>query len=142
MTISFPLQDNDAITATLNGTEINSIKHFVTLEDLIVFTAFQEWRISQGSDRGLTHETIRAKPQTDHGIDYIAPEVVGRTILFISKGRARCYALKFDFNTGVGGGYDSQDLNELADHIWAEDGPDQYLCVDFCFASFPEPRAH
>jgi hypothetical protein len=142
MTISFPLQANDAITATLAGEEINSIKHYVTLEDLIVFTAFQEWRISAGSDVGFSFDTIRQKPQTGHGIDYIAPEVAGRTILFVGKGRARVFAIKFDFNTGIAGGYDSQDLNELADHLFAEDGPATYLATDMCYVQFPEPRCY
>ena len=142
MSRSFPLQDDDAITATLQSGEVNRIEHYVSGEDLVVFTRDSEWRITAGSDRGFTPSTIRQKPQTEYGSDRIPPEKAGRTVLFIPRGRARVRSLAFSFQEGQTGGFTSLDLNTLADHLFAEDGPDLYLAEDMSFATFPEPRLH
>ena len=139
---SFPLQADDAITATLQSGEVNRIEHYMSGEDLLVFTRDNEWRISAGDDRGFAPATIRQKPQTEFGSDRIPPEQAGRTILFIPRGRARVRSLGFSFQTGQTGGFTSLDLNTLSDHLFAEDGPATYIAEDMAFATFPEPRLH
>ena len=63
MSVSTPLQADDAITAALSAQDVQIIRHFIPLDDLIVLTNAGEWRINSGGDSSYSSDTIKLKPQ-------------------------------------------------------------------------------
>lgn len=113
--ISIPLIDDDAITATLNSRQVNEIRHFIPLNDLIILTSGSEWRVNSGSDSGFSPLTLRQKPQTTWGVNDMPPITVGSVVLYAheagSQVRSLGYALETDAYTGT-------DLTIIANHLF------------------------
>jgi hypothetical protein len=111
-----PLQADDAITATLSAQQVNEIRHFVSLNDLLIFTSGSEWRINSGPDTTFTFETIRQKPQTTWGCSHLRPAVADNTVIFCEENNSRVrsfgYSLQLD-------GYTGSDLGILSSHLLA-----------------------
>lgn len=139
MSKSLPLQADDAITADLVANDVNEIRHFVTLDDLLIMTNAGEWRVNSGPDSGLSSDTIKQKPQSTWGCSHIKPIIAGKVILFVEDGGARVRSLGFSLEDE---GYSGNDLNALADHLLAEDSASDYIITDTSFSRFPEPRMH
>lgn len=130
---SFPGQADDAIEATLNQREIDEIRHFVALNDLLVFTAGAEWAISAGSDAGFSSDTLRQRPQSTWGSSDLRPIVIGDKILFVQALSAMVRSIGFTYTgTGINGGYKGGDLTLLARHLFL----DRQL-KDWCYAQIP-----
>ena len=114
--VANPSKDDDAITVTLYGREVNSIRYMVALDDLLVFTNAAEWRISGTSSVGyVTPSSIERKAQSEWGAAAVAPVVVGNSVLFVqNKGssiRDLTYSLDVD-------GYAGNDLSIFAGHLF------------------------
>ncbi len=141
MSIRFPLQPDDAITATLDSLEVNEIRHLAAAaSDLLIFTSGSEWRANSGGAAGFSTTDLDFKPQSQWGCSHRRPISVGNEFLFVENGDARVRALSFDgLNTD---GYTSNDLNFLADHLLADRSPSEYVIKDWCFEYFPEGRLH
>lgn len=131
-TVSSPIQDDDAITARLNSGQVNEIRHFVPLNDLLLFTSGNEWQINSGPESAFSPSTIKHKPQTNWGCAHLAPIVVGGTVLFVQDNniqvRSFGYSLQID-------GYSSTDLTLLASHLFK----DTATIVDWAFVRSPDP---
>ena len=144
MSVSQPLQADDAITASLSSQDVQVIRHYVPLtEDLMILTNAGEWAVNSGPDSGFSADTIKQRPQTNWGASHIQPIVVGKTILFCEEGNTRVRSLGFSISEpGIAGGYASSDMTILANHLLAEESPDEHTIVDWAFAQTPEPRVH
>ncbi len=139
MSVSSPLQADDAITASLSAQDVQIIRHFVPLDDLITFTNAGEWRINSGGDNSFSSDTIRFKPQEFWGADHMQPIVFGNTILYVEDGGGRVRSLGFSFQSD---GYQSTDMNLLANHLLVEEGPSDFIITDWTHQQFPEPRLY
>ncbi|HKI62879.1 MAG TPA: ubiquitin-activating E1 FCCH domain-containing protein [Mariprofundaceae bacterium] len=138
MSIRFPLQDDDAITATLNSQEVNEIRHLAAGEDLLIFTSGSEWRANSGGQAAaFSPLTQQYKPQSQWGCSHIRPIRVGDEYIFAENGNARVRTMGFSYQID---GYTGQNLNTLSQHMLANDAPDEYILRDWCFQYFPEPR--
>ena len=139
MSVSQPTQADDAITATLNAREVNSIRHFVPGTDLIVFTTGGEWRVNAGDNSGFAADTLRQKPQSEWGSGHHRPIVVGSFIIFAEDDdatvRSFTYALEPDKYVG-------ETLTQLADHLLADISPTEHTISDWAFAHAPEGRLY
>ena len=115
--VSSPSRDDDAITAALSALQLNEIRHFVPLNDLLVLTSGSEWKVNAGSDVAFSSSTIRQNPQTYIGANHVPPLICGGAVLFIqdrgSMVRNLGYALESD--SYVGG-----DLTILSAHLFEE----------------------
>jgi hypothetical protein len=131
---NLPTQDDDAIEAELASQEVNQIRHFVGLNDLIVFTSNQEWRVSAGADGAFTSDTLRAKPQSQWGCSVIRPVVLNNTVLFVTDGDAGLRSLGYSFALD---GYTGGDLALLSRHFL-----EGYTILDACAQQFPDGRVY
>lgn len=116
MNVSTPGQDADAIVATLTSREVNEIRHYVPLNDLLILTSGSEWKVnSSGDASGFTASTLRQKPQSEWGAGHQRPVVLGSTVLYVQENdavvRSLGYALDID-------GYTGTDVTLLADHLF------------------------
>ena len=111
---SFPGQDNDAITATLNGGQMNGIKAMVAFGELIMLTAGGEYKV-HGDGKALTGTNIMSQAQEYRGISDILPVTVGSRIIYLQHQgniiRDLAYVYEADKYTG-------DDLNLLAEHLF------------------------
>lgn len=109
-----PTRADDAITATLNSQQVNEIRHYVTQNDLLVFTSGSEWRINSGPDAAFQPDTIKQKPQTYWGISYVRPLIIGNTVLYITEDDANVRSFGFSLQLD---GYTGSNLNVLSQHL-------------------------
>ena len=137
MSVSDPVQDDDAITATLNARQVNEIRGFVPGNDLMVFTAGAEWRVnSGGSSEAFTAKSIRQKPQSYWGSSWRQPLVIGDKMLFVTENESYVRSLGYEISID---GYKGNDMTIFAPHLfkratlkdWAQSlSPDpQITCV-------------
>jgi len=139
MSVSSPLQANDAITASLSSQDVQIIRHFVPLDDLIMLTNSGEWRVNSGGDSFFGADTVKQKPQEFWGSDHMQPIIIGKTIFYVEEGGGRVRSLGFSLQAD---GYQSSDMNLLANHLLVEDGPDEFIITDWTHQQFPEPRLY
>jgi hypothetical protein len=116
--VSSPSRDDDGVTFTLASPQVNEIRHFVALNDLLVLTSGGEFKVTGGGSSGgdpITPSAVLVRPQGYRGCSHVPPLVVGETALFVqSKGsivRDIGYQLESD-------GYTGNDLSVLANHLF------------------------
>jgi len=129
--VSSPIQDDDAITATLTSGEVNEIRHFVAGNDLLVFTGGAEWKVSAGSDSPFTPATIRQKPQSSWGCSNLQPLVIGNTVLFVQDTNISVRSIGYSVQAD---GYVGTDMTKLVPHFFGA-----HTIRDFAFLRSPEP---
>lgn len=139
MSVSTPIQADDAITTVLGARQVNEIRHFVPLTDLLVLTDSAEWRISTGDNSGFSASTLSQSPQSEWGASHHRPIVIGETVLFVEDGAIRVYGMGFLLNSNR---YVATDLTILASHLLAAEGPDKYAISDWTYASRPDSRVY
>jgi len=129
---SIPAQADDAITVTLNAREVNDIRHYVPLNDLLVFTSGAEWRVNSGSsDNAFTTSTIKQKVQSDWGCSHLRPIIAGEEVLFVTENQASVRSFKYKLQRD---GYTGSQLSLFANHLFEEKTID-----DWTYASAPDP---
>ena len=125
--VSAPLKDSDAITATIAALKVNEIRHYIPLSELIVLTSGGEWVIS-GVDNSITPSTIQVKPQSYYGSTWLKPIVAGDVAIFMQPGQT-VRDLGYKFETDA---YSGNDISILARHLF-----DRNTIVDWGFAPAP-----
>lgn len=132
LSISTPGRAADAITATLNSLEVNRIRHYIPLENLITLTSGEEWRIDSGeATGGFAGETIRQKPQTSWGAGFPRPVTVGATILYVPEHAAAVRSIGFSLEID---GYTGTDMTLRASHLFRHE-----TIIDFAYAKGADP---
>lgn len=129
--VSSPIQDDDAITATLTSGQVNEIRHFVPGNDLLVFTGGAEWKTSAGSDNPFTPATIRQRPQSSWGCSNLPPIVIGNTVLFAQETNISIRSIGYSVQAD---GYVGTDMTKLVPHFFGF-----YTIRDMAFVRSPEP---
>jgi hypothetical protein len=81
-------EDNDSIQITASIGEINQIRHLVSNRDLQIFTATSEMFIPSFQNKPLTPTTTTVKRQTPFGSDFVRPQVIDGSTVFVQKGGA------------------------------------------------------
>lgn len=113
--ISDPLQDDDAITATIASDSLNEIKWIAEGTDLFVGTTAAIRTIGPTSASAAFSPTnIRQKRETNFGASKVQPVRVGTTALYSGYYRKDIREIAFSFEVN---GYVSQDLSILSEHI-------------------------
>tara|TARA_A100001037_G_scaffold78203_1_gene70103 strand:+ start:9821 stop:12607 length:2787 start_codon:yes stop_codon:yes gene_type:complete len=125
--VSSPTKDDDAITATIAALQVNEVRHFVPLSDLLVLTSGGEWQVTGVDDR-ITPSTIQVKPQSYYGSTTLKPIVAGDIAIFMCHGQ-HVRDLGYKFETDA---YAGNDISILARHLF-----DFNTVVDWDFASAP-----
>ena len=107
--------DDDAVTATLNGGQMNGIKAMVAFGELILLTSGGEYKVSGGQGKALTPSNTLSQAQEYRGISDVLPVTVGSRIVFAQQQgniiRDLAYSYEADKYTG-------DDLNLLCSHLF------------------------
>ncbi len=140
MSVSTPVQADDAITVTFTAREVNVIRHYVPGTDLITFTAGSEWRMNSGDNSGFAADTLNQQPQSEFGSGHHRPVVVGEIIVFAEDDDATIRGLSFSLEANKL--VSKEPLNLLANHLLADEGPTMHIITDWAFAHSPEGRLH
>jgi hypothetical protein len=111
---SEPTKDSDAITATLNSTQVNRIRHLVGMQSLLIGTSGGWWKLARG-EQGLTPALEGGiTEQTSIGCSNIAPLKVGSSLLWVARGDRSVRDLGYDFSNDAWGG---SELSLLSAHL-------------------------
>jgi len=128
-TISSPGQDDDAITFTMAGRQVNEIKHLLDVGKLIVFTSSGEHGIQGGADGVLTPTQINPKQYSYNGASSLPPIVVNNTALYVQARGSTVRDLGYNYQTD---GYTGNDLTVFSTHLF-----DGYQIVSWAYQKVP-----
>ncbi|HEY4171339.1 MAG TPA: ubiquitin-activating E1 FCCH domain-containing protein [Reyranella sp.] len=135
MNVSTPTRDDDAITRTLTGRQVNEVRHLVPVgSSMLVMTSGAEWRCWPGpSSNALTPGACYTLPQTAHGSSHVPPIQAGNDVLFIKEKGSRVVALRFD---AIQDQYQSFDMSILSSHL-LYDSSGAHRIVEWALAAEP-----
>lgn len=127
--ISQNIQDDDAVTFTLAGRQVNETRHLVDLGKLIILTSGGEW-VAEGDTAGiLTPTQINAKQYSYHGSSTLQPIFIGGNILYVQARGSVVRDFAFDYQVD---GYRGNELSIFSAHLF-----DDYTLVDWCYQQIP-----
>lgn len=130
--VSKPARDDEAVTFTPVSRKVSTINHLVDLNDLILLTKDQEWRVHGGNAGDpITPSSINPKRQTGWGSTRATPLLIGEVILYIQKGGRKVRALGYSLESD---GYKGNDLTIRVPHFF-EDGT---TIVDMAYSQEPD----
>lgn len=116
MNSSTPPRDNDAIELTIAANEINSIKHLISIADLIVMTYGACWKISAGEQSAaLTPSATTATPQVFQGCSDVIPLKIGYDILYVEAKGSYVRDLAYNFYVNL---YTGTDISVMSEHFF------------------------
>jgi hypothetical protein len=116
--VSSPSRDDDAVTFTLASPQVNEIRHFVALADLLVLTSGGEFKVTGGGSGGgdaITPSAVVVRPQGYRGCSHVPPLIIGETALFVQAKGAIVRDIGYSLDTD---GYTGNDLSVLSNHLF------------------------
>lgn len=129
LNFSIPTQASDGIEATFASREVQRIRHFVPLQDLLFLTPSGEWRITSNNDAAMTPTTISVKPQSYVGASNVQPVVTGSSVLYVQDRGSHVREMSFEWQSSA---YKSTDASIMAPHLF-----DYYTISDASYARSP-----
>lgn len=114
---STPILDDDAITATFNARQLNTIHDLVPKQHLLALTSGGVWKVGGTDDDALTPGSVSAKPQPSAGAGTLPALDVGETAVYCTHKGGEVRDLTFTFEAD---GYAGSDLTAFASHLIKE----------------------
>lgn len=127
--ISRPLRDDDAVTFSLIGGQVNAIRHMLNLGKLIVFTSSGEWVIEGDVAGILIPGEINPRQHTYNGSGLLPPIVAGGNALYVQARNSTVRDLGYDFQTDS---YRGNELSIFSSHLF-----DGYSLVNWSYQQIP-----
>jgi hypothetical protein len=129
--VSDPVQDDDAITASLYAQEINAINALVPMTNgVVALTSAGAYLVSSGSsDAALTPSNIKAPPQAFSGSQALRPLRIGDHIVYAQARGSAVRDLAFSFYSN---NFTGSDISILARHLL-----EGRKIVQWCYAEEP-----
>ncbi len=128
-TTSSPTQDDDAVTFTMVGRQVNSVRHLLDIGKFVVLTSGGEWTI-EGNESGIiVPGEINPKQQSYYGSSSLSPIVIGGTALFVQARGSTVRDLGFEQQAD---GYRGNDLTTFSSHL-----VDGYEITDWTYQQIP-----
>jgi len=129
--LSSPLKASDPYVYNIDGRRLSEIMWFVAMEQLIIGTDEAVWSLTgQGGGPVTPTDIPKMITQTDIGVSYIQPLVVGKTILFLEGNNAVVQDLAFSLDVE---GYDGDDVSILGEHLF-----EGHYIVAWCYQRYPD----
>lgn len=129
MMVSTPSQDDDAITFSLAGRQVNSVKHLLDIGKLLAFTSSGEWQIAGDTAGVLTPTNINPKQYTYNGSANLPPLVIDGSAIYVQARGSVIRDLLFEQSSD---GYKGNELSIFAAHLF-----DNYTLVDWAYQQIP-----
>lgn len=111
---STPIQDDDALSATMNARQLNAITDLLPKQHLLALTVGGVWKIGGGDSEVVTPTSVQARRQPSTGADYLAALDVGETAIYLTQKGGQVRDLAFTFESD---GYAGSDLTAFASHL-------------------------
>jgi hypothetical protein len=109
-----PIQDDDAITFTIAGRQVNRVQHLVEVNQLLILTSGGEWLVLGDGDGAIRPTAINLRQQGYNGSSSLAPIVVANNALYVQARGSVVRDLRYDFGSD---GYTGRDLTVFAAHM-------------------------
>lgn len=111
---SIPSADDDGITATLNGGQMNGIKAIIAFGEMLLLTASGEFKVS-GGGKAITGSNVLSQPQEYRGVSDVNPVTIGSRIIYVQHQGNIIRDLAYSYDVDK---YTGDDLNLLASHLF------------------------
>ena len=112
---SEPARDDDAVTFTIVGSQVNEIRHIISLDSLLLLTSGGEWKTTEGQDQVLTPSSIGVRQQSYNGASWVPPVIINSTALYLQEKGARIRDLGYEFTSDS---YTGNDLSLMSEHLF------------------------
>ncbi len=128
-TVSQPLQDDDAISAVMGGSQVNIIKHLLEIVGkLTVFTSGGEIALLGDANGAITATTPNPKQFTYNGIGDVRPLPVGGGAIYVQARGSVVREFRYDDIKGT----EESDLSIFSAHLL-----EGHSIVDWCYQQTP-----
>jgi len=128
---SIPVKDTDAISFTIASRDVNTIRHIVPLQAVVLLTAGGVWKLSSSDGGAITPSTISLASQSGVGANNAQPVVDDTSCLYIAARGGHIRELAFSWQVQ---GYVSTDLSLRAPNLF-----DGFDIVQLAFQRAPTP---
>jgi hypothetical protein len=128
-TVRTPTQDDDAVTFSLAGRQVNEIRHILDLNKMVLLTASGEWSIDGDTAGILRPGEVNPKQYSYNGASTIAPLIIGGNALYVQARGSIVRDLGYDYQVD---GYRGNDLTIFAAHL-----VDGYTIADWAYQQIP-----
>lgn len=113
---SSPLQDDDAVSFSLFGSQVNEVRHVINLGSLLIGTSGGIWEVLGDADGVLTPTAVNPKRRSGHGMSTIPPLVVSTRLIYV---QARGTVVREFQNQGLES-FADVDLSVFSAHLFAK----------------------
>lgn len=128
-TASSPIQDDDTIAFTLSGSEVNEVRHLLSLGSLVILTSGGEHAAAGDSSGVLTPTAVNQKQYSYNGSSTLRPLIVNSSALYVQDTGSVVRDLAFSLNAD---GYTGDDLTIFSAHL-----VDDNTIVDWAYQKIP-----
>lgn len=120
LTISSPLQDDDAVTFTIAGRKVQEVRHLAEIGELVILTSGGEWVVLGDQDGVLRATQPPNLKQIGHnGAAEVMPCIVSDSLIYVQARGSIVRDLKYAVTSGGGTtGYQGKDLTIYAPHLF------------------------
>lgn len=126
---SIPTLDDDAISKTIPGRQVNAIRHLLPLDDMMFMTSGAEFKLMTDQNGAVTPASAQAKPQTYNGCAQLPPIVIVDTALYVQEKGSIVRDLAYTYEKDK---YTGSDLTTFAAHLFKGK-----TLVDWAFQQVP-----
>lgn len=114
--VSTPLQDDDALSLTMNARDVNAIVDLVPLDKLIALTSVSANKVGSGTDTAITPSNIGFEPQVYYGAYDLPVRIMGDAGIYVQRGGNKVRELAYDDRYGK---FTGPELSILSRHMLA-----------------------
>lgn len=118
-----PIQDDDAVTFTIAGRQVNQVRHLIDMGNLVILTAGSEWTAQGNSDGVVQPAAVNLRQQGTRGSAVLEPLIIGNSLLYLQARESIVRDLRYSFEAD---GYQGNDLTIFSSHLF-----DGYSVVDW-----------
>jgi len=126
-----PTLSDDRIAFRIAAREASAVRHIVPLQNLILLTATNEFKVASADGSALTGANVNVRPQAYVGANNVQPVVVNSTVLYAASRGGRVREMSYYWQ---GQSYQSSDISLMAPHLF-----DYLNVVDMTLAKAPYP---
>lgn len=128
---AYPIRDDDRIEFTFASNQAHTVRHLVTLGELLVLTAQGEWRATAVNSDAITPSTVSIRPQSYIGASMVQPAIINSSVIYCAARGGRVRELGYQRQLQ---GYSTGDVSLRAAHLF-----DGYELLDLAYQKAPIP---
>lgn len=133
--LSYPLQEDDALTYALVGNRVNHVRHLLEVDSrFIVLTAGSEKELEGDAEGALTPASPNPREIGRNGASTVAPVIVDATGVYVQARGNKVRDLRYEVaaNDQKTLSYRGRDLSVYADHLFTG-----YTILDMAYQQIP-----